>query len=754
MIRSRTEGHGGRVVKTEGDGAFLAFDSTSGAVATLLDLHDATEAAEGPEPRLRLRCGAHSGHAVPVAGDYIALAVNIAARVSSAARNGQVLVTSDALDGDRPAVETGTFLLKGIPEPVTLWRLAGDDLPPQATPYRRTNVADSRTSFIGRSQEPTRLRTTLADPGLVTLLGPGGVGKTRISHELALADRDTWPGGVWMAELAPVADDAGVHGAVGAALGLTDVTPVDVQAELVRRGRTLLVLDNCEHLLEPAAELVDTLLTECLELSVLATSREALSIVGEQVVRLSPLSTAESGELFRQRAEVAVDEGVLVEISELLDGLPLAVELAAPYAGRLAAEDLRSLVAESSGGLRRRSGPERQRDLEALVRWSLDRLDATDRAALLALSVFPGRFTGTMAQFVLDALEVGPASVVLADLVGKSLVDLDGDEYRMLVTIRAVTAALLSGQPALAVRAERGLIDWATAFGDDRFEIMTFHDEISADQALAALEALGRAEAIERTGTGTLWHFIAITSSLRIEIGIRAKVLAETFLARGGPDRNYDEAIQLAAASLICFQQFGGKLTPSWHERLDAVVAEFPQSRAAVEIHGVLGRHYFDLGDLDASEQQWREAAKIVEGDDRLTGLLPTVWDRLSFVEVKRGDMDAAIELTIRSIDADAAAGTPHLAINALLNLSTMLLDTGNPEGALTTAQQALGYAKSAKYRGYALGCISWASADLGRREDALLAAYQAIEALEPFAANPDVGEDVERTRRVIAELE
>lgn len=754
-IRELTEQHGGAVVKTEGDGAFLAFGSAAPAVEALLALHHATEVADGPLPHLRIRTGAHTGAAVPVAGDYVALAVNVAARVSAAARDGQVLVTDDTLPPPLKgeAVEAGTYVLKGISDPVVLWRLAGDERPPNATPYRRTNVADSRTSFIGRADDLTRLRAALGSPGLVTLLGPGGVGKTRISHELALADRETWPGGAWMAELAPVSEKEGVLEAVGAALGLESATDVDVQAELVRRGRTLLVVDNCEHLLDPAAELVDALLMSCPELSVLATSRESLEVIGEQVVRLSPLSTAESAELFRQRAEVAVDEEVLVEISELLDGLPLAVELAAPYAARLSVADLRDLVSSSAGRMSRRSGPERQRDLEALVRWSLDRLDPAERDALLALSVFPGRFTGAMARYVLARLGDAPAALALADLVAKSLVDVDGEEYRLLVTIRAVTSALLAEQPELRELAADGLLDWAQDFADERHRVLTQHDDVSPDVASAALDALDYAETRGRTGTGTLWHFVSVLAFTRVDIGTRSLPMAEVKLTAVEWDRTEDSLTQLSAAAVILVNAFGRQLPSGSRERLLQEVDAFPDSRAASDIHGAITAHHLLRDELAQAKEHAEESARIVEGDDGLTGLRPVAWGRLALIEYLRGHLEGAIALSVRGRDLDLASATPRLALQSMFNLAELYLENGQVMQALSEGQQALALAATPRDRGFALACISWALAALERQDEARQAAEMAIDALEPYAANAASAEALERTGRVLAEL-
>ena len=567
QIDEAAAAHGGVVVKTEGDGAFLAFPTAVGAVRALCEMQERLEQVPADGLWLRIRAGAHTGTAEPVGDDYLALAVHVAARVSSAAGAGQVLVSDSVvedLDPDylaeaRPA-EVGVFELKDIAEPMQLWRLAGDDAAPRATPARRTNVALPHSSFVSREVELDELDRLLGTAGLVTLVGPGGVGKTRLVSEYAVRHAPDRADGIWLVELAPLTGPEQVLAAVALTLGLSgSPAPERLAAELARRGSPLLILDNCEHVADAAAELVAELLLLRPELSVVATSREPLEVDGERVQRLLPLAVSDqpdagrplaAEQLFLSRArqaggEVPEDEiAVITDICQLLDGLPLAVELAAARAGFLSPRDLLAELQNGGLQLRRRGGVERQRSLDALVGWSLDLLDRPHRDALLVLSVFPGRFTSDMARPVLEAVD-GLPSGALAELSRRSLLDLDGTDYRMLVTIRDVVTAELFRRPDLHEAAMSGLFTWAVACAIDASERR--RGEITEPQVRAMEATLAWAVPARRTGCGRV--MTAVTAWVHAHTrSQRAQRIAEAVLA--GPAPATADEVRLVAAAI------------------------------------------------------------------------------------------------------------------------------------------------------------------------------------------------------------
>ncbi|MFE6870271.1 BTAD domain-containing putative transcriptional regulator [Kitasatospora sp. NPDC057692] len=334
------------------------------------------------------------------------------------------------------------------------------------------NLRGRLTSFVGRESDLAALRSVLAASRLVTLTGPGGSGKTRLSVEAGLLEQGAghWPDGVWLAELAPVERPDAVPGAVVSALGLRETVlhtgstmvvevieardddPVRRLIEHCGRRRMLLVLDNCEHLIQSAADLVDSLLTECPGLTVLATSREPLGVPGESVLPVEPLPDPVALRLLAERAAAARpgfdpqgDPEACAEICHRLDGLPLAIELAAArlrvMTARQIADRLDSRFALLTAGSR--TLLPRQQTLRAVVDWSWDLLGKQERAVLRRLAVFAGGWTLEAAEAVCsDGAEVPGEEVadLLLSLVDKSLLvaDLDGDgppRYRMLETI-------------------------------------------------------------------------------------------------------------------------------------------------------------------------------------------------------------------------------------------------------------------------------------------------------------------------------
>nr|WP_239067195.1 BTAD domain-containing putative transcriptional regulator [Actinomadura bangladeshensis] len=319
----------------------------------------------------------------------------------------------------------------------------------------RGNLRVPPTSFVGRESERAWVARALWDGRLVTLVGPGGAGKTRLATKVGADLAGRFPGGVWLVELAAVHDPADVPGAVAGVLGLRDGTHRLVEA--LSADETLIVLDNCEHVVDAAAGLADELLGACPSLRVLATSRERLGVDGEALCPVPPLEAASSAELFAERAAAvrpgfAADARAVEEICRRLDGLPLAIELAA---ARLRSMSLEQLAARLDDRFRLLTGGSRtalprHRTLRAVVAWSWDLLDEPERRFAERLSVFPGTITPETAAKVTGARD---ALELLDSLVDRSLLQgVDGPEprFRMLETIREY------GLERLAAEAEIG----------------------------------------------------------------------------------------------------------------------------------------------------------------------------------------------------------------------------------------------------------------------------------------------------------
>ena len=609
-VARHTVAAGGVVVKTEGDGAFLAFPTAAGAIGALIGLQDELDEVPAHEdPRLRVRAGAHTGDAVPVGDDYVALAVNVAARVTATVGPGQVVVSA-ATEVELPAdvgVCVGDYDLKDVADPVELWRVHGDATPLRGSLARRTNVRVPVTGFVGRSQELADLRALVGEQRLLTVHGPGGLGKTRLVSELLLEIASGVPGGAWLVELAPLGTGDQVSGAVGQVLGLQAGDLGAIGAELRRRGEVLLALDNCEHLLDPVADLVVALTDTCPELRLVCTSREALQVPGEHVWRLPPFEgRAARVELFTQRAwasgaVVQDDSTELVErLCSALDGLPLAIELAATQSGSTTLQELVRIAEHGTDDLARRGGHARQRSLDAVLQWSLDRLPEPRRASLLALSIIPGRFDTAMATTVLGAIDACETDAV-RHLARASLVDLDGESYRILDTIRHSARRRLAADVELSRAARSGLRAWALDLAAQRFRVPRRWSDVPTDEVLALETALQHAVDDGVAGLGKLWEQVRAISYFQ-EPSARVVALADRVLAGPAP-ADADEALCIASA-LTIVELIGHLSLPD--ARLEEFCAAADQHGtyfAEANLHYSMVFHYAGRGDAAAARR-------------------------------------------------------------------------------------------------------------------------------------------------------
>ncbi len=457
VLRSAIEAHGGFLFKHTGDGVCAAFASPKSAV-------NAAVAAQR-ELELPVRMGLATGEAELREGDYFGAVLNRAARVMAAGHGGQILVAdlTAVLLAGVDLVDLGPRRLRDVPAPVGVFqvRMPGlrADFPPlRALDERPGNLRTQTTSFIGRESEVAEVEAVLRVHRLVTLTGVGGVGKTRLAQEVAARVNDEFPDGVWFFELAAVSDPAAVPDAVAAVLGITQqpgksVTE-SVAAALEGRLR-LLVIDNCEHVLDAAADLIEAVLARSATVKILATSREALGVTDEQLWPVPSLDVGTGIDssavmLFSERARAVAphfstsdDAEAVVEICRRLDGIPLAIELAASRMASMTATEVRDRLDHRFRLLvGSRRGLARHQTLRHAVAWSYDHLDDAEKALLERCSVFAGGFdlqsTCAVARF--DEPDEFVMLDLLDALVRKSLLVTDRSSGRtrfsMLETIR------------------------------------------------------------------------------------------------------------------------------------------------------------------------------------------------------------------------------------------------------------------------------------------------------------------------------
>jgi predicted ATPase/class 3 adenylate cyclase len=467
LLGQAVSAHRGVVFSTGGDGLAAVFARALDAVRSAVDAQAALFAEQWPESMvLGVRMGLHTGEAEERDGDYFGPAVNRAARIMAAGHGGQVLVSlpteelvRDGLPDGVTLVDLGEHALSGLARRERVFQVSVPGGTARFAPLRTEsrvvgNVARPQTSFVGHAEELERLAAALPLRHLVTLTGVGGVGKTRLAVEAARSAGAEFPDGAWLCELAPVAEPSAVAHVVGTTLAVRlqeGLSMLDSVVDALRGRRLLLVLDNCEHLLDDAADLAERITASCPTVTVLATSREPLGVPGEWVWAVPSLDAEGEGvELFCDRAAAAgafapseQDAAVIAGICARLDGIPLAIELAAARVRSMTVGDLAERLDDRFRLLRGgRRGLERHQTLRAAVQWSYQLLPQGERLLFDRLSVFAGSFDLAAAEAVCADEQVNVVDIAeyLAVLVDKSMVVADRAglhaRYRLLETLR------------------------------------------------------------------------------------------------------------------------------------------------------------------------------------------------------------------------------------------------------------------------------------------------------------------------------
>ncbi|MGD2078379.1 MAG: adenylate/guanylate cyclase domain-containing protein, partial [Chloroflexota bacterium] len=553
LLRQCVEQHGGVVVKTTGDGCHAAFAWAKDGVEAALAGQRAL-AAEAWDPSidcLLVRMALHTGAAEVREGDYYGTAVNRAARLMSVAHGGQILLSQitqelvlEQLPEALSLMELGQHRLRGLVRPETIFQLVAPDLPSSFPALRTLDVVPSNlpvqtTPFVGREEESAALGALLAEPEtrLITLVGPGGAGKTRLAIEAAGQQSRYFSDGVYFANLAPLDAPEQIVQAIIEALAIAVTSGDDMRAQLLRnlrRKRLLLVMDNYEHLLG-GAELVHDILAGAPGVTVLATSREKLNLMGESTLPVDGLAFAEwrtveealshaAGQLFVQSAQrvqadfelEASDVPTLSQVCRLVEGMPLAILLAAAWVDTIS---LGEIAAEIERGLDfletdLRDIPARQRSIRAIFEGSWERLDAPDRSLFKKLSVFRGGFTREA-----SVVAAGASLRALARLVNKSFVrrDPDRDRYEIHELLRQFAAERLEASAEAAAAARDAHAAYFTDFMEKKNDPLHSQrqkvtlDEIEADidnvrSAWRRLTSQGKATALKRI-IETVWYF-------------------------------------------------------------------------------------------------------------------------------------------------------------------------------------------------------------------------------------------------------
>lgn len=510
LLRTAIEAYGGYVFKTIGDGFCAAFSRASDAAAAAIDAQRAVATEDwGAVGGVAVRMALHSGATEERDGDYFGPAANRVARILAIVHGGQIIVsetTALLLRGVMPDQtdlrDLGEHRLKDLAKPEHVWQLVAPGVPDTSRPLTSlaslpNNLPRQVTPLIGRDAVLAEIEPLMLEHPLVTLVGTGGVGKTRLALQAGADLLDSSSDGVWFVDLAPLRDAAPVVNVIASTFSLREEenhSPLDVLTQYLRSRRLLLILDNCEHLVEEAARIADAILRAAPHVRIVATSREPLRIAAEHVYHV-PSLTVPSGDaltseevarfgasaLFVERARAAdakfalTDENapIVGEICRRLDGIALAIELAAARLKVMTPQQLAQKLDERfrvlTGGSR--TAMPRQQTMRALIEWSYDLLPEQEQRLLCRLAVFAGGWTLEAVQAVcidgtLDALS---ADDLLSSLVEKSLVVYDVERgnmrYRFLESTRAFALEKLE-QTGERETLERRHAQWAADLAD------------------------------------------------------------------------------------------------------------------------------------------------------------------------------------------------------------------------------------------------------------------------------------------------
>jgi predicted ATPase/class 3 adenylate cyclase len=730
ILRESFSAQGGREVGTEGDSFFVVFtgaraglDAAVAAQRTLA-AHDFSGGV-----RVRVRMGIHTGEGRLVEGNYRGIDVHRAARIAAAGHGGQILVseTTRALVEGSPGedlgfTDLGEHRLKDLEHPDRLFQVTGPGLmssfpPPRSIDFRPNNLTAPASSFVGRERELRDIRKQLRENRLVTLTGPGGTGKSRLAIQVAYELLPDFQDGVFLVPLATVADPSLLAPAIAQVLGLRQQGTASVEATVAQHlsGRSLLlILDNFEHLL-PAAFFVSALLGETSRLSILVTSRAPLRIVAEQEYPVPPMSlpaadrlsdltalqTAEAVKLFLLRARAvrpdfdltAQNARDIVEICRRLDGLPLALELAAARVRTLEPHEVvrrlnRSLSFLTGGP---RDLPARQQTLRNAIAWSYDLLDDRMRDLFARTGVFAGGFSLEAVEAVCcdDALDL--LELLAEQSLVKATLDEFGARYLMLGPVREYALERLEESGAAAETHEKharyfyGLARNAAAHlqGPSQVEwlgrLEVEHDNLRSAMAWALEE--GHDEVAAGLGW-SLWMFWWLHGHQQ-----EGRRSMETLLEHNPADSHRTPALAIAGSTALV--QGDHAAADRWfREAIELARAIGDTERLSFSLQS-LGLSSLNLSDWDTAVACFEEALELF-GEQGNQMMVSGAWSNLGTAAYMQGDLKTAEQRANRGLEVARRIGDPVSTYFALYTLSQVALARNDPAAATPYLREGL----------------------------------------------------------------
>lgn len=729
ILRSTIEDASGYVFSTAGDAYSAAFARPAHALQAAVKAQGLLSELDAGDAPLRVRMAIHTGTADERDGDYFGPALNRVARLLAVGHGRQVLVSlataelvQDALADGLTLKDLGQHRLKDLSRPEQIYRLHHPSIPDDTRPLRSLdafphNLPIQLTSFVGREEEVAEVSKLLSGSRMVTLAGVGGAGKTRLAVQTAAELLTQYDDGVWLVELAPLADPSKVTATVMDVLGIEEQPaeePLDTTVRWLAQKQLLLILDNCEHIVDPAARFAARVLSACNGISILATSREMLGVPGEYPFQVKSLATpasvdeavrkalirypairlfAERGELARPGWRITTDNApAVVQICQRLDGMPLAIELAAARLRMMRSEQIAARLDDRfrllTGGSR--TVLPRQQTLEAAIDWSFDLLSDEEKTLFRRLAVFMGGFTLEAAESVcgVEPLDGFMVLDTLAHLVDKSLVQAeereDGIRHRMLETLRQYSLKKLAESDEvdgmrhrhaqyfvdLAEEAEPSLRGAEEAYWfrrlddelDNLRQAMSWALEAPQPQLAQALAgALYRYFMYRfRSVEGRDWAQRTLTVSEEATVHRAKALLAAGTLAQISLDieismRHLDEALELS-------RKLGAE------EILGAAL----NNRANVAS---------GMGEWEKAEELYLESLELGRQQGWKDTIVFALFN-LSHIALNRDDFDLAISRAEESVVLALEQGSERLITDARLGLAAAYKDSGDIETA------------------------------------------------------------------------
>ena len=754
IIREQIEASGGHVFKTVGEAHRAVFADPVAALSAAVAIQRAASAEPWASSLPIGVCIAlHSGACAERDGEYVGPVVNRAARLLDIGHGGQVLVTAAAyallvgrLPGGIGLRDLGEQRLKDLGRAERVFQVTGSGLAEGFSvlrslddPALRHNLPSQATSFVGRVAELAELRAMVSGRSrLVTIAGPGGIGKSRLALQAAADVLDGTGDGVWLVELAPVAEPELVARTAAAALGVSEVPGrpmIDTLIDAVGDRDLLLILDNAEHVLGAVAELADAVIRSCPQVSLLVTSREPLGTSGEHVFRVPGLTVPpadladpgrlaafESVQLFAEHAALhwrgfTVDDANAAGVAAIcvrLDGIPLALELAAARLGSISVSEINARLDQRFRLLTmgNRTALPRHQTLRALIDWSYDLLSSEEQIVFERLSVFAGGWSLDAAEAVASGGDVAEWQVLdlLAALVGKSLVQAEvihgSTRYRLLETIRHYAAE------RLALRADSDLRDVRVAHRDHYLALV----ETAAARMRGPDEHrwLDRIEAEFDNTRAALAFSIAdpgsAESGLRLASGLRAFVFSRghsgeviealgALLGRPGarqPTRYLAIALVTNCKLLTHFDRSPD--IPSMAEEAITIARDLADDDLAADALAALNWFSFLQGDLPAALARADEAVALATAAGNPRRLVVALGHRAVF-RAETGDLDASLADYQEVLSIARAIGDNSTVVVTLINLGVDQVTAGEFPAALAYLQDALRLADAHGYQ-------------------------------------------------------